>query len=176
MLMRKRARERRSRPKISSIRSAIVTGLVDSLCSFNAGLARVRSRGAAPSLSLTSMSLAAGPFHDLRRCVFMSHGRHFLRPHVHLAKLVVDGDGTYAHENTDERGKSERFQNAVHLGSLLSQTRGRLAQPHVGSHPGRARVWPRAALGPLVLGEIAWSLGEFAGYARGAGTACEELW
>lgn len=39
-----------------------------------------------------------------------------------------------------------------------------------------ARSWPRAALGPLVLGEIAWSWGELAGYARGSGTACEELW
>ncbi len=40
---------------------------------------------------------------------------------------------------------------------------------------GRSPAWPRAALGPLVLGEIAWSWGEFTGYARGAGTACEEL-
>jgi hypothetical protein len=39
-----------------------------------------------------------------------------------------------------------------------------------------SREWPRAALGPLVLGEIAWSWGELAGYALGAGTACEELW
>jgi hypothetical protein len=35
--------------------------------------------------------------------------------------------------------------------------------------------WPRAALLPLILGEVAWSWGEFAGYARGPGNACEEL-
>ena len=30
--------------------------------------------------------------------------------------------------------------------------------------------------GALVLGEIAWSLGEFLGYARGEGDACSRLW
>ena len=30
--------------------------------------------------------------------------------------------------------------------------------------------------GALVLGEIAWSLGEFLGYLRGEGDACSRLW
>ena len=55
-----------------------------------------------------------------------------------------------------------------------------LARVGLGARPQpgalRPRSWPLAALGPLVLGEIAWSWGEFAGYARGPGTACEELW
>ena len=49
------------------------------------------------------------------------------------------------------------------------------ADPPAGSLPAR-RGWPAAAFAPLVLGEIAWSWGEFNGYARGAGSACEELW
>jgi hypothetical protein len=43
------------------------------------------------------------------------------------------------------------------------------------AHGATQASWPRAALGPLILGEVAWSWGEFAGYARGPGNACEEL-
>jgi hypothetical protein len=35
--------------------------------------------------------------------------------------------------------------------------------------------WLGRAFGVIALGEIAWSMGEFLGYARGEGDACSRL-
>ncbi len=58
---------------------------------------------------------------------------------------------------------------------LLPVLRSYRVVRHVRAKP--ARTGPLGAAFPaLVLGEIAWSLGELIGYSRGAGDACERVW
>jgi hypothetical protein len=95
-----------------------------------------------------------------------------LRPGPFLARRFLHGR-CYGGSRLEEPGAPPRLL-CLAFAPLLPALRGARVLWRIRRKPLPAlRV--AAALPALALGEIAWSLGELSGYARGAGDACERL-